>query len=474
MLGSLFAIGLLAGVAGAALGFYGYTVFTAPGPLAQSKIYMIDKGLGTPEIAAKLLDQGIIANARVFTAGAYLTGGRSRLKAGEYEFPAHATMQEVMALLASGKAIIYKLSIPEGWTSEMAAERINANDVLTGESVAAPPEGAVMPDTYVFHRGKTRAQVLADMQAAQTKLVGELWAAHRASLPLKSPEEAVTLASIVEKETAKADERPVIASVFLNRLTKHMRLQSDPTIIYGIAGGKGRLDRKLTHTDVVTPTPYNTYMIAGLPPGPIANPGRAALAAVMSPPDTTYLYFVADGSGGHAFASTLEEHNKNVAKWRDIAGNAAAAADLAPPAEAAAPPAESGTPAAPAATQPSATPRSSMPAIESTPGGDQTSAPVPNGSDHPAAIPLPETAQPPPVSSSAAPPQPPPAAAPEPARPTAAPPPAPVPAEPAIAPAPTPEAAAATPDAPVLVLKPGSVIKDGGHLIPVPRQRPKH
>jgi UPF0755 protein len=183
-----------------------------------------------------------------------------------------------------------------------------------------------MPDTYLFKRGMTRRQLVEDMQAAQIKLLDEIWAARKSGLAIRSKEDAVILASIVEKETGVTSERPLIASVFLNRLAKGMRLQSDPTIIYGIVGGKGKLDRPLTAADITTPTPYNTYTMNGLPPGPIANPGRAALEAVVNPPETPYLYFVADGTGGHAFAATLEEHNRNVAKWRDIEGNAANAA----------------------------------------------------------------------------------------------------------------------------------------------------
>ncbi len=200
----------------------------------------------------------------------------------------------------------------------MAVARVAENDVLTGEVTAVPVEGAIMPETYVFRRGLTRQKMLDDMQAAQAKMLDEAWKARAVSSTLKTKEEAVTLASIVEKETAIPEERPLIASVFHNRLKQGMRLQSDPTIIYGLVGGKGKLERGLTKDDLDSDTAYNTYKIDGLPPGPIANPGRASLEAVLNPPDTGYLYFVADGSGGHAFAKTLEEHNANVAKWRTI------------------------------------------------------------------------------------------------------------------------------------------------------------
>jgi UPF0755 protein len=322
---SLF-LGILAiTVAAGAATLYGYLEYTRPGPLAANTKFEIEKGLGTSDIAAKLEESGIIINAEAFSAAAFLTGSRGRLKAGEYEFPAAATLRDVLNLLVSGKSILYKISIPEGWTSAMAIARIDENPTLTGE-VTTPPEGAIMPDTYVFKRGMTRQQLVEEMQTAQARMLDEIWATRKSGLIIGSKEEAVILASIVEKETAIASERPLIASVFMNRLAKGMRLQSDPTIIYGIAGGRGRLDRPLTKADISTPTPYNTYTIDGLPPGPIGNPGRAALEAVVNPPPTAYLFFVADGTGGHAFAATLEEHNRNVAKWRDIEGNAANAA----------------------------------------------------------------------------------------------------------------------------------------------------
>jgi UPF0755 protein len=324
-----FLLALLAGLLAAVAGFYAYSEYRAPGPLAENKVLVIEPGRSVSEIGAALEQNGIISNGRIFTAMAQLTGQIGKLKAGEYDFPATASMQQVMALIASGKSITYKISIPEGFTSEMAVARVNANEVLAGPPAAVPPEGSIMPDTYVFRRGMTKQKLVLDMQAAQAKLLAELWAARTPVAVIETPEQAVTLASIVEKETGVAAERPIIASVFINRLEKGMRLQSDPTIIYGIVGGKGRLDRGLTRTDIETATPYNTYRVNGLPPGPIANPGRAALEAVLNPQDTGHLYFVADGSGGHAFAATLEEHNRNVRKWRQIAGNVAAAAAAA-------------------------------------------------------------------------------------------------------------------------------------------------
>lgn len=299
--------------------------YAGPGPLLAEKVFIIDQGLSAADIGSVLADNGIISNGSLFAIMAQVTGQRARLKAGEYAFPAEASMRDVMALIASGKVVTYKVSIPEGFTSEMAVARVNANDILTGPPAAVPPEGSILPDTYVFRRGMTRQKLVQDMQTAQRLLLDDLWAQRKPVPVIASKEDAVTLASIVEKETALSDERPLIAAVFINRLEKGMRLQSDPTIIYGIAGGKGRLDRPLTKADIASKTPYNTYRIDGLPPGPIANPGRAALEAVLNPRETPHLYFVADGSGGHAFSASLEEHNRNVRAWRKRAGAAAAA-----------------------------------------------------------------------------------------------------------------------------------------------------
>jgi UPF0755 protein len=266
-----------------------------------------------------LQDAGIVRSASIFTAAAYVNGAfGGRLKAGEYEFPEKSSIDQVLAIITSGRAVTYKITVPEGWTTQMAVARVTENEVLTGDVTTVPVEGAIMPETYVFRRGLTRQKMLDDMQAAQNKILDEAWKGRAAGSVLKTREEAVILASIVEKETGIPEERPLIASVFLNRLKQGVRLQSDPTIIYGLVGGKGKLDRGLTKDDLASDTAYNTYKIDGLPPGPISNPGRASLVAVLNPPDTGYLYFVADGSGGHAFAKTLEEHNANVAKWRAI------------------------------------------------------------------------------------------------------------------------------------------------------------
>ena len=315
--GSLF-LWLLAfaAIIGAAA-FWAITTFTAQGPLATAKIIEIIKGQDRSTIAMALQDAGVISDARVFSAAAAVQGLRgAKLKAGEYEFPAGATMQDVMITITSGRFLTYKVTIPEGWTSQMAVAKLREQPELAGDVTTIPAEGSILPDTYVFRRGLTRQKLIEDMQAAETKLIDDLWAKRPPTTLLKSKEELLTLASIVEKETGIAEERAQVASVFLNRLKLGMKLQSDPTIIYGIVGGKGKLDRSLTRADIDAATPYNTYQIPALPPGPIANPGRAALEAVLSPAATEYLYFVADGSGGHAFAATLDEHNANVQKWR--------------------------------------------------------------------------------------------------------------------------------------------------------------
>ncbi len=297
--------------------------FTAPGPLVAKKIYEIPKSLSREEIALALKEQGIISDARIFSAAAAVNAFRGgRLKTGEYEFPANASMQDVLSMVTAGKYLTYKVTIPEGWTSQMVVNRLNEQTELDGVVSKVPDEGSILPDTYVFRRGLSRDKLLADMQAAQAKLLDQEWSRLPADSAVKTKQELVTLASIVEKETGVAEERPMVAAVFINRLKQKMRLQSDPTIIYGLVGGKGKLDHPITRSELDQQTPYNTYQIDGLPPGPIANPGKAAIEAVLSPAKTDYIYFVANGSGGHAFATTLEEHNANVKKWRALNGQA--------------------------------------------------------------------------------------------------------------------------------------------------------
>jgi UPF0755 protein len=300
-----------------AVAFWAWGVFTSQGPLTEAKIIMLKDGASRTEIAQTLEDQGVISDARVMSAASLINGFRGgNLKPGEYEFQPGVPMAGVLNAISAGRTLSYKLTIPEGWTSQMALERLNSNEVLTGPPVDAVPEGALIADTQVFRRGMTRAKLVEDMRQHQAELVDEIWARRPTDSILKTKEEMVTLASIVEKETGKPDERPRVAAVFLNRLKKGMRLQSDPTIIYGLAGGAGKLERSLTRADIASQTPYNTYQIDGLPPGPIAVPGRASMEAVVAPAATQDIYFVADGTGGHAFAATLEEHNDNVKRWR--------------------------------------------------------------------------------------------------------------------------------------------------------------
>lgn len=289
-----------------------------PGPLQADKIFYIAPGTEVADIVGQLQDEGIIDSPLIFNIALLVEGDRSRVKAGEYLIHQNASMSEVMDTLVSGRQILHSVTIPEGLTSDQVVSRLRGNDVLMGDIRETPPEGSLLPETYRVPRGMPRADLIRRMQEDDHRLVAQIWAHRAPDLLLNSPYELVTLASIVEKETGKADERPHVASVFLNRLRKHMRLQSDPTIVYGIMEGRGSLGRPLTRADVEKPSPYNTYVIEGLPPGPIANPGRAALEAVANPSRTSDLYFVADGTGGHVFSGTLEEHQRNVARWRQI------------------------------------------------------------------------------------------------------------------------------------------------------------
>lgn len=300
--------------------YFGKAEFEKPGPLQTEKTVVIPSGSGLASIAATLKSQGVIDDETIFKAGVWIYKNAPKLKAGEYAFSPGMSMSEVMDNLVSGKAVYHAVTIPEGWTSAQIVERLKEDPVLTGELSEIPAEGALLPETYSFTRGTTRQQILRQMMAAQTKALAEIWERRSEGIPISSPEELVILASIVEKETAKADERPRVAGVFVNRLSKGMRLQSDPTILYGLHGGEAwKSDRSaIKQSELDAKNPYNTYQIDGLPPGPIGNPGRAAMEAVASPSRTKDLYFVADGTGGHVFAETYDQHQRNVAKWRDI------------------------------------------------------------------------------------------------------------------------------------------------------------
>ncbi|MDO8534991.1 MAG: endolytic transglycosylase MltG [Xanthobacteraceae bacterium] len=337
---------LLILAAGAGL-YIGLLKFEAPGPLEHERTVVIPRGQGIREIAEVLRREGVINNPLLFVGGAMVLRATNELKAGEYLFERHASLRDVMETIIEGRSIQHQVTIPEGLTSEQIIQKINEADLLTGLVREIPREGTLLPETYKVTRGTTREQLVARMAASHRRLVNEVWERRAADLPLKSPEQLITLAAIVEKETGKADERPRVAAVFINRLNRRMKLQSDPTIIYGLVGGKGTLGRPLQREDVDRPTPYNTYIIDGLPPGPIANPGRASLEAVANPSRTKEIYFVADGSGGHIFAETYDQHMKNVANWREHQKEQAAAAKQ----ESA--PAAAPAPAAPASAPPS-------------------------------------------------------------------------------------------------------------------------
>ncbi len=311
---------VLATIALCAVVYLGKYWFERPGPLKVAQTVVIKEGSGVGQISSQLLSNGVIDNDFVFRAWVRAHRASGSLKAGEYLFTPEMSMLDVMETIRSGKGILHKVSVPEGLTVHKIFERLRENETLVGDLPdEMPPEGSLMPDTYPFQRGTTRQEMLDRMKKAQTDFLADIWEKRIDDLPISTPEEMVILASIVEKETAKADERPRVAAVFINRLRKGMRLQSDPTIIYGIFGGEGKpSDRPIYKSDIETPTPYNTYTIPALPPGPIANPGRAALEAVANPSRTDELFFVANGTGGHSFAKTLEEHNQNVARWRAI------------------------------------------------------------------------------------------------------------------------------------------------------------
>lgn len=308
-------VGML-GFAGAF--YYAKTQFDGAGPLKHDTVVTIPRGEGVNAIASRLEREGIIHDRRIFMAAVLYFGAQAKLKAGDYAIESGAAMRSVLDTLIEGDAILYKVTIPEGWTSLQTVERLRDTPELTGEIEEVPPEGSLMPDTYRFGRNTPRSDIIARMQAAQDEFLEKVWATRDSDLPIETKEEALILASIVEKETGLADERSKVAGVFINRLRKGMRLASDPTIIYGLVGGKASLGRPIYRSEIRKETPYNTYVIKGLPPTPIANPGRAAIEAVLRPADTDALYFVADGTGGHVFAKTLAEHNRNVAEWRKI------------------------------------------------------------------------------------------------------------------------------------------------------------
>ena len=307
---------------------WAYTRVDAAGPLPATAAIMVPHG-GLSQLTDGLVQQGVVARPLLFRLAALATFADGPLHAGELVFPAQASIRQALAILRTAKPVQHRLTIPEGWTARQVASLLDRDQAATG-SAAPPAEGTILPETYIFERGTSREQLLDRGRVAMDRALDKAWAGRAPGSVLTSAHEALVLASIVERETAKPDERPLIAGVFLNRLRLGQRLQSDPTVVYGASGGAGVLDHGITHAELDADTPYNTYRIAGLPPGPICMPGAAALTAVTHPAATDALYFVADGTGGHAFSRTQEEHLHRVAQWRAIEHARAAAPGSTP------------------------------------------------------------------------------------------------------------------------------------------------
>ncbi len=324
---TLLIIGLV--VVGGGL-FYVASQYYGDGPSGADKVFRVESGSSLSTTANRLEEQGLISNALIFRQFGGRVESNTIIKAGDFNIPAHASMADILRELTEGNPIRYAVTIPEGWTAWDAIQRLNADGNLVGEISNLPAEGSILPGSYDYVPGDTRQSVLDKMQAAMTTALAEIWETRQPDLPIETPEELLVLASIVEKETGVATERPQVAAVFVNRLRTGMRLQSDPTIIYGITKGQSTLDRGLRRSEIEAKTDYNTYQIDGLPPTPIANPGIDALKAVAHPDSHEYLYFVAKGASpreGHVFAETYAEHQQNVAQYRRIAAEAAAQAE---------------------------------------------------------------------------------------------------------------------------------------------------
>ena len=300
-----------------------------PGPLAESRAIVVPRG-ASDQIAGALVRAGVVADGRVFLIASWVSGKDGPLRAGEYAFPAQANVWEVLHVLRTARPVQHRLTIPEGLTARQAQVLLGKTETLAGE-MPALDEAAWLPETYSFERGTLRTTVMDKAKAAMAKALADAWAGREQGLPLANAREALILASIVERETGKPDERPRVAAVFLNRLRQGIRLQSDTTVVYAASDGMGVLDRPISRADLDRDSPFNTYRMRGLPPTPIAAPGMAAIQAVLHPAKTDDLYFVADGMGGHVFARTLDEHNRNVARWRAL-GTQPAAAPTPPPA----------------------------------------------------------------------------------------------------------------------------------------------
>lgn len=308
---------LVAALVAAGGAFYAADQYQRPGPLLSATSVIVPKGADLPEIARMLNTANVISDPFIFRAGARVEGSDGSLKAGEYRFAPGVSMLQALAMLRRGETVVRRVTIPEGMTSPQVVSLLEHAEGLEGEIAAVPAEGALMPETYSYSWGDSRSDLIRRMSTAMTATLDELWTARAEGLPLAAPRDALILASIVEKETGVPEERPRVAAVFLNRLRLGMKLQADPTVTYAVQG-KGEPPRPLTFADLQHPSPYNTYVVDALPPGPIANPGRASVQAVLRPAQTDELFFVADGSGGHAFARTIDEHKRNVARWRKL------------------------------------------------------------------------------------------------------------------------------------------------------------
>jgi UPF0755 protein len=290
----------------------------AAGPHDTAKIIFIPAGASPSRIGTLLADAGVIRSVWLFRAAGRLSGQARSLKAGEYQVPAGASTSEILALLVEGRTVQRRFTLPEGATIAEALQLLAAADGLDGRIEKHPAEGSLLPETYFYSFGDSRRSLVVRMEQAMVAATERLWIERAPNLPLRSIGEAVTLASIIEKESALDHERARVAAVYINRLRRGMRLQADPTVVYALTGGDASLTRPLTRADLAIASPYNTYVVKGLPPGPIANPGRKSLTAALNPAATNELYFVANGEGGHTFARTFEEHQRNVARWRAI------------------------------------------------------------------------------------------------------------------------------------------------------------
>lgn len=313
----LFFIALFVTLMGGTL-YLGHALLVAEGPLQATKTVVIPRGAGPTTMAKVLQEEGVIGHARLFRVALMIDPAPKPIKAGEYEIPARTSMQALVEILQSGKVVQRRLTIPEGMTTAEVLDLVRKTEALAGEITLDVKEGDLLPETYFYSRDDTRDGLLLRMKEEMEKTLDAAWRKRAPGLPLANRREALVLASIVEKETALPGERARVAAVYINRLRRRMKLESDPTTIYGLTLGKTPFNRELTRADLQSTSPYNTYVVTGLPPGPICNPGRAAIVAATNPARDRSIYFVADGQGGHAFALTLPEHNRNVARWREI------------------------------------------------------------------------------------------------------------------------------------------------------------